>query len=492
MRFLALACDYDGTLARHGRVGASTVAALERVRATGRKLLLVTGRQLDDLCSVFAEIDLFDCVVAENGALLYDPRTRAQRSLGEPPPAAFIEALRRRYVPVSVGSVIVATWEPHERVVLETIRDLGLELQVIFNKGAVMVLPAGISKASGLAAGLDDLALSPHNVVGVGDAENDHAFLAACECSVAVANALPTIQERADVVTKGEAGAGVEELAAELIANDLAAWEPRLERHWPPLGTRRHPDGAEATILVPPYGTSLLICGGSGAGKSTLAAGVLERVLGRGYQCCVIDPEGDYGTVAGTLPIGTPQRAPTDEEVVRLLEDPRANAIVDFTGVRVADRPAAFARLMARLDELLARTGRPHWLLVDEAHHVAPSAIEPNATLVADRPGGLVLITVEPQSVAPALLATVTVACAVGDRAPSAIRELARALGVTPPTLPKEPPPAGHALVWDRQSAKTPFVMRIEPAVERIEGISPERSRELIRDAIEKRYTAPV
>jgi hypothetical protein len=230
MRFLALACDYDGTLAHNGRVEASTIAALERVRASGRKLLLVTGRQLDDLRSVFVEIDLFDCVVAENGALLYDPRTQRERAIAEPPPAAFVEALRRRYVPVSVGHVIVATWEPHEREVLDTIRDLGLELQVIFNKGAVMVLPAGVSKASGLAAALGDLGLSPHHVVGIGDAENDHAFLSACECAVAVANALPTIRERADVVTNAEAGAGVEELAGELVANDLASWGSACSR----------------------------------------------------------------------------------------------------------------------------------------------------------------------------------------------------------------------------------------------------------------------
>jgi HAD superfamily hydrolase (TIGR01484 family) len=221
MRYLALACDYDGTIAHHGRVEASTIAALERVPASGRKLLLVTGRQLDDLRSVFVEIDLFEAVVAENGALLYQPRTQSERTIAKRPPAAFVEALRRRYVPLAVGRVIVATWEPHEREVLETIRDLGLELHVIFNKGAVMVLPAGVSKASGLAAALTELGLSAHNVVGVGDAENDHAFLSSCGCAVAVANALPTIKAIADIVTKGEAGAGVEELAAELVANDL-------------------------------------------------------------------------------------------------------------------------------------------------------------------------------------------------------------------------------------------------------------------------------
>src|SRR5207253_1677558 len=121
-----------------------------------------------------------------------------------PPPAVFAETLRQRGVsPISVGRVIVATWEPHEQVVLATIRDLGLELQVIFNKGAVMVLPAGVNKASGLAAALKALELSPHEVVGVGDAENDHALLTLCECGVAVANALPALKERADLVTQG-------------------------------------------------------------------------------------------------------------------------------------------------------------------------------------------------------------------------------------------------------------------------------------------------
>jgi HAD superfamily hydrolase (TIGR01484 family) len=108
----------------------------------------------------------------------------------------------------------VATWHPNETVVLETIAELGLELQVIFNKGAVMVLPSGVNKATGLAAALHELDLSRHNVVGVGDAENDHAFLALCECSVAVANALPALAERCDLVTAAERGAGVEELAA--------------------------------------------------------------------------------------------------------------------------------------------------------------------------------------------------------------------------------------------------------------------------------------
>ncbi len=204
MRYLALATDYDGTLASDGMVGPETVAALERVVASGRQLILVTGRQLDDLARVFPQLDLFHRVVTENGALLYRPATREEKQLGEAPPQEFVEALRVRGVqPLAIGRSIVATWEPHETTVLEVIRALGLELQVIFNKGAVMVLPAGVTKGTGPAAALDELGLSPHNAVAVGDAENDHAFLSLCECSAAVANALPLLKERADIVTEG-------------------------------------------------------------------------------------------------------------------------------------------------------------------------------------------------------------------------------------------------------------------------------------------------
>src|SRR5205085_2848559 len=191
MRYLALATDYDGTLAHHGTVSDDTWAAVQRLRDSGRKVLLVTGRELEDLQRVCPRLDLFDLVVAENGALLYRPATRELRPLAEPPPEELLQELRRRGVgPVSVGHAIVATWEPHQAAVLGVIHDLGLELHVIFNKGAVMVLPTGVNKASGLGAALAELCLSPHNVVGVGDAENDHAFLALCECAVAVANAL--------------------------------------------------------------------------------------------------------------------------------------------------------------------------------------------------------------------------------------------------------------------------------------------------------------
>ena len=231
MRYLAFACDYDGTLAEHGQVADSTVAALGRLRKSGRRLLLVSGRQLDDLIGVFPQIHLFDVVVAENGAVLYDAATRDVQSLVDPPPQEFVQELRRRGVnPLSTGRAIVATWEPHEQTVLQTIHDLRLELQVILNKGAVMVLPTGVNKASGLVRGLERLKLSVHNTVGIGDAENDQTFLTLCECAVAVNNALDSVKSRADWVMRGDHGSGVVELIDQLIATDLSELSPALTR----------------------------------------------------------------------------------------------------------------------------------------------------------------------------------------------------------------------------------------------------------------------
>lgn len=222
MNFRALATDYDGTLATHGVVDASTIAALDRLRHAGHQLILVTGRELDELLEIFPGSDRFDWVVAENGALLYSLKNKKEIVLAEPPPLEFAGILRERGVsPLSVGRSIVATSEPHEITVIEVIKEMGLELQVIFNKGAVMVLPTGVNKATGLRAALQELGLRTEQVVGIGDAENDHAFLDICGCSVAVANALPALKRHVHIVTEGTHGAGVIEVIDHWLATGL-------------------------------------------------------------------------------------------------------------------------------------------------------------------------------------------------------------------------------------------------------------------------------
>jgi hydroxymethylpyrimidine pyrophosphatase-like HAD family hydrolase len=228
MRYVTLATDYDGTLATRGRVGAATARALEHFVARGGRIVLVTGRQVDDAKQAFVHLDLFERVVAENGAVLYQPARKELRRLGNRPPEAFVDALRRQGVePISVGEVIVATREPYGDIVLETIRQSGLDLHVETNRSAVMILPAGTTKGTGLAAALEDMQLSPGGVVGVGDAENDLAMLSVCGFAVSVANGLESVKRRSDWVTPSPEGAGVVELIERMVADDLPPLAPR-------------------------------------------------------------------------------------------------------------------------------------------------------------------------------------------------------------------------------------------------------------------------
>jgi HAD superfamily hydrolase (TIGR01484 family) len=225
-----LACDYDGTLAHDGVVHAETTAKLDRFLAAGGRLLMVTGREMPDLQSVCSILDRFEWIVVENGALLYRPSDGFSQLLCPPASAELAQKLLQAGVrPLSVGRAIIATREPYETTAFALIKELGLELQIIFNKGAVMILPTGVNKATGLTAAMAEMKVDAQNMVGIGDAENDHALLELCGIGVAVSNAVPTLKEHADVVTKGARGAGVAEIIDRIMAGELAAIRRQIE-----------------------------------------------------------------------------------------------------------------------------------------------------------------------------------------------------------------------------------------------------------------------
>ncbi|HSN25806.1 MAG TPA: HAD-IIB family hydrolase [Kofleriaceae bacterium] len=442
MRYRALAADYDGTLATHGRIDQGTWEALEKLRESGRKVIMVTGRELDELLGILDHPELFDRIVAENGALVYTPSTKEVRLLAQPPAQSFVDELKKRGVDrVSCGRVIVATWEPHQDTALHAIRDLGLELQVIFNKGAVMILPSGVNKATGLAAALVELGLSPHNVASVGDAENDHALLELAECGCAVANALPALKDRADLVLSRDHGRGVTELIEHMIENDLA--DVQLFRH---RITFAHHGDDELTF--DPYAATMLVCGTSGSGKSTLTMSLIEKLCSAGYQFAIIDPEGDYSEIDNAVVLGSPTRAPLVAEVLDVLQDPARNVAVNLLGVALEHRPEFCAQLLAALADLRSRTGRPHWLLLDEAHHLLPAQWRPAIEMPA-RQHGTLYVTVHPESLSPTVIPTIDTVLVIGEHPEQRIFDLCEAAGRRAPSIdPIEKLPTGQALYW--------------------------------------------
>ena len=148
--FLAVATDGDGTLVRGGRMAQPTVRAVHELRRSGRKFLLITGETISQL-EKFPHLRLFDCVVAENGAVLYWPRSRRRRNLARTPPKRLLQGLRAaRYRAFRRGHSVISIKRGDARRLDRLLQELNLDWHVVTNRRAVMLLPAGVDKSSGL------------------------------------------------------------------------------------------------------------------------------------------------------------------------------------------------------------------------------------------------------------------------------------------------------------------------------------------------------
>jgi 3-deoxy-D-manno-octulosonate 8-phosphate phosphatase KdsC-like HAD superfamily phosphatase len=372
----------------------------------------------------------------------------------------------------------VATFEPFDGVVLQVIRELGLELQVIFNKGAVMVLPSGINKATGLTVALHELGLSPHNVIGAGDAENDHALVELCECSVAVSNALSVLKQHCDYVTTESHGAGVAEVIRKLLADDFQEIGPRLHRYEIQIGVQQSGE----PVALPPYGPAVLVTGRSGGGKSTLVTSFLERLIDKDYQAFVLDPEGDYPEIPSALVLGDIHRPPSPTEILHALEQPSQSVVANIIGVKLEDRPLYFQRLLLDLLKLRARTGRPHWIVIDEAHHVLPESWKGISDIDPDSFKQVMMVTLTPHHMAKSVLKPIDLVIAIGAEGKHSISEFASALNLQPPDVALADPEAGEALGWWRGSPETFCFRTLPPATVRRRHVRKYMKGELMPD----------
>jgi hypothetical protein len=214
-------------------------------------------------------------------------------------------------------------------------------------------------------------------------------------------------------------------------------------------------------VRLRPFGLNLLIAGPSGSGKSTVAHAFLDRLLQQQYQFCIIDPEGDYENLEGAVTLGAAKRGPTVEETLQLLQKPEENLVVNLIGLPLADRPPFFVKLLGHIQEMRARTGRPHWLLVDEAHHLMPASWEPAATMVPQEIDRLLLVTVHPDQVAPAILGSMDTVIAVGREPEATICAFCRAIGEKAP-CPVPSAEEDRVVLWSRRGG-APVQVRLVP-----------------------------
>jgi hydroxymethylpyrimidine pyrophosphatase-like HAD family hydrolase len=362
--FKAVAIDFDGTLAEGGAPSSSVLAAVRSARDLGLRLLLVTGRTLTDLGQVFPDVhEHFDLTVAENGAILR--AAEGHRRLARPVDPELAKALQEHGISAQSGEVILACDAVHDAEVFEEIRRLDLDCQLIRNRGALMVVPAGVTKASGLGAGLRELGLSAHSAMAIGDAENDLAMLESCELGVAVANAVPVVRQRADLVLEHCDGLGVTAFLNGPIVRGKQFIHPERWR----IRLGMFDDGEPATL--PSSQINILVTGASQSGKSYLAGLITEQLIRHRYSVLVIDPEGDHvrlGELPDVLVVGGREGLPTPERLANLLGLRLGSVVADLSFLSRDDANRYVREVAPRVERQRLQKGAPHWIVVDEAH----------------------------------------------------------------------------------------------------------------------------
>jgi len=419
LKFGVLALDYDGTIARDGVLDPAVKASIAEARARGITAILVTGRILSDLKRVAGDLTFVDAVVAENGAQLAFPGGHTWL-IGHPPPTAFLDELHRRGIDFAAGLCLVETDASLAPRILAVIREMELPLVLVFNRSRLMILPQGISKATGLRAALTALRLSAHNAIAIGDAENDFDLLAACEIGAAVGWGSPALQRSADEVIPGN---GPSALAPWI---QQAAKSPRLA----PDRIGRNKIMLAMTDSGEPLGIAIggrnvLIAGDPRSGKSWLTGLSSEQLMLHDYCTCVVDPEGDYEQLEAlprVIAWGGDDPPPSLPDLARILRHPDMSVVINLSRVPYKEKVDYLQSLLPMLASLRRDTGLPQRIVVDEAHYFLNS---PNVHQMLDLDlGAYTLVTYRPSDLHPDVRKAMEIVVATRTTDPEQIRAL--------------------------------------------------------------------
>jgi hydroxymethylpyrimidine pyrophosphatase-like HAD family hydrolase len=422
MRLGVIALDYDGTTAWHDRLDPAVREAIADARTRGITVLIVTGRSLDELRRVAGDLHFVDVVVAENGAVLHFPGNDYTTVLAPASPPALIDELQRRGIAVARGECLIDCATSDALQILDVIRQMELPLVLVFNRSRVMVLPQGVSKATGLHAALDMLRLSPHNAVAVGDAENDHSLLQLVEVGAAVEWGSRELQTAADLTISGTGPPAVAGYVRTIAASGRMPVPAKARRR---LRLGFTEDGREFSLAV--RGRNVLIAGDAKSGKSWIAGLLCEQLILHGYSMCVLDAEGDYRSLEampGVTILGGEDPPPTPRELLSALRYPDRSVVIDLSHVAHDEKIDYIRSVLPALNVMRRRTGLPHRIVLDEAHYFLHDAAAQH--LLDLETNGYTVVTYCASRLPPELLAATEVMLVTCESSPAEIEALCK------------------------------------------------------------------
>ncbi len=365
MRLRVIATDYDGTIAKDGALDPRVRTAIAEARKRGVLVVIVTGRILSELRNVAGCLDFVDGIVAENGAVVALSSGHTTL-LGAPPPMCLIEKLTERGIDFKVGRSVVEMEAEFADVAISLIRELELPLAITFNRGRMMLLPASISKSSGLRQLLDTLGVSVHNAIGIGDAENDHELLTSCEHGVAVSWGSTKLKQSADHVIEGDGPAAVADYIEKVSTDIRMQTESTSHRK---VVLEEIEGQAPFEMLI--RSRNVLIAGDSKSGKSWLAGMFVEQQILQGYTIYAFDPEGDYSSLASlpnTIVLGGGRLLPYGDDLKMLLQQ-GISVVLNLSHLSHNEKCAYVKQHLPLVADYRRERGFPHRIMLDECHY---------------------------------------------------------------------------------------------------------------------------
>ncbi|MHB8351575.1 MAG: HAD family hydrolase [Thermoplasmata archaeon] len=233
---MALAVDLDRTLLPpSGKLPSSASSILQEARAMGLRVILASGREYDRLMPWAHALRHVDAVVAENGAVIESPIGAPRTILGRRASTMARRCLAAHpEIIAECGDVVISVQAADGPGLAPLLA--GLPVHLVENVDRWMVLPLGLSKASGVRRALSALGEGRRSYAAIGDAKNDLEMLRGATLSGAVGNAEPEVAAIADYHCRGSCADGVAEFIRGPLAARIGAGDARHSVRSHPIG----------------------------------------------------------------------------------------------------------------------------------------------------------------------------------------------------------------------------------------------------------------